>query len=52
MRFVVFEAVEILVSLATRLAIEWLLLFHAQSPRVWSTGLWVDNGESTVSVFV
>lgn len=48
----VFQPVEVLVSLAARLAVEWLLLFHAHSARVGRTRLRVDDGKSSVAVLV
>lgn len=51
-RTYIFQAVKILVTLAARLAVEWLLLFHAHSARVRRTSLRVDNGKGSVTVLV
>lgn len=48
----VFETVEVLVSLAACFAIEWLLLLHAESPRIWRTGFGINDGECAVAVLV
>lgn len=39
----IFEAVEVLVTLATIVAAEWLFLFHAEGSRVGRRGLGVNN---------
>lgn len=39
----IFEAIQVLVTLATRVAVEGLFLFHSQSAGIRSTGLGVYN---------
>lgn len=48
----VFETVEVLVALATDLALEGLLLLHAESSGIRGRGLGVDDGECAVAVLV
>ena len=50
--FVILEAVQILVAFPADLAFVWLLLFHAESTRIWRQSGRVDNGESPIGVFV
>ena len=52
MRFVVFEAVEVLVALAADVAAVGFFLFHAEGARVRGGGFGVDDGEGAVGVFV
>ena len=48
----VFESVQILVSLATRLAVERLLFLHTKGSGVWRAGFGIDNRKSPVSILV
>jgi hypothetical protein len=50
--FVVFETVQVLVSLAADVALVRLLLLHAKSSRIRSGSLGVDDGECSVAVLM
>ena len=49
---VVFQAVEVLVPLAADVALEGLLLLHAQGAGIGCRGLRVHDGEGAVAVLV
>ena len=46
----VFEAVEVLVAFAAGVAAVRLVLFHAQSARIWVQGFGINDGEGAVAV--
>ena len=48
----VFESVQILVSLATRLAVERLLFLHTKGSGIRRAGLGIDDRKSSVSILV
>ncbi len=50
--FVVFETVQVLVSLAADVALVRLLLLHAKGSRIRSGGLGVDDRECSVAVLM
>lgn len=52
MGIVVFETVEILVSLAARFTFVRLLFLHAQGPLIGDRGLWIDDREGTICVIM
>jgi hypothetical protein len=52
MRTNVFEAIQVLVALATDITAEWLFLFHAQGSRIGGACLRVDNRKRAVAIFV
>lgn len=52
MLLMIFETIQVLVTLSADFALEGLLLFHAHRTGIWCTCLRVDDGERTVSVLV
>lgn len=48
----VFEPVEVLVTLATNLASVWLFFLHAKCSGVWCGCLWVDNRKRAIRIVV
>lgn len=48
----VFQSVQVLIALATNIALVWLLLLHTKSARIWRRSLWVDDRESSITVLV
>lgn len=49
---VVFETVQVLVTLAAHLAAIWLLFLHANRTWVWDAGSGVHNAESAIGVLL
>lgn len=39
----IFEAVQVLVALATNIALVWLLLLHSEGARIRGGRLWIDD---------
>ena len=46
----IFQTVQVLVSLAAVVALVWLLFLHSKSSGVGGRGFWIDNREGTVCV--
>lgn len=52
MSLVVFEAVEVLVSLVAHVAFIWLLLLHAYRARIWLVVIRIQDGECAIPVLL
>jgi hypothetical protein len=52
MRFVIFEAVQILVTFAADLAFVWLLFFHSEGSGIRRGGFGIDNRKCPISIVV
>ena len=48
----VFQAIQIFVSLLADVAFIWFFLLHALRSRVWRLRVWVNNGESAIGIIV
>ena len=48
----IFEAVQVLITLAADITLIWLLLLHPERAWIWRRSLRVNNGESTVAVLM
>lgn len=48
----VLESIQVLIPFSTDITTERLLLFHPQSPRVWCTCFWIDDGKRTIGIIM
>ncbi len=52
MILVVLQAIEIFIALATRIALVWLVLLHAQCSRIRGRCFRIDDREGAISIVV
>lgn len=48
----IFETIEVLVSFVAHVALIWLLLLHPNRARIWLVVIWIQNGESAISILL
>ena len=46
----VLQSVKILVSFTAYVTFVRLLFLHSEGARVWSRGLWIDNGKRSITI--